>query len=308
MADRCEKGLCFNCHQKYSRSHRCPARFLLLIADVDDTTAEANPTFHEWVLDAGIVPQPVDNSENQAQISLHALSGTRASETLRLRGYIATHPICVLVDGGSTHNFIQKQVAHALGLAQSPTTPLKVLVGSGEELACVSVCPAVDLSIQGHSFHVDLYVLDMGGSDVVLGAQWLKQLGPILMDYQALTMKFVHHQTVIELKGELGSQLASISLHQLKRVARTDNTAQIFSLTVCPASVSSSPPTHPNPQVQNLLTSYPSLFTEPSSLPPQRRTDHAISLFPNSHPVNVRPYRCLIYNRSLQFWTTINSS
>jgi len=117
MADRCEKGLCFNCHQKYSRSHRCPARFLLLIADVDDTTAEANPTFHEWVLDAGIVPQPVDNSENQAQISLHALSGTRASETLRLRGYIATHPICVLVDGGSTHNFIQKQVAHALGLA-----------------------------------------------------------------------------------------------------------------------------------------------------------------------------------------------
>jgi len=108
---------------------------------------------------------------------------------------------------------------------------------------------------------VHLYVLDMGGSDVVLRAQWLKQLGPILMDYQALTMKFVHHQTVIEFKGELGPQPACISLHQLKRVARTDNTTQIFSLTVFPNSVSSSPPTHPNPEVQNLLTSYSSLFT-----------------------------------------------
>jgi hypothetical protein len=55
-----------------------------------------------------------------------------------------------------------------------------VFVGSGEELTCGQVCRVVQLEIQGHKFVVDLFVLALGGSDIVLGAQWLKTLGPIL--------------------------------------------------------------------------------------------------------------------------------
>nr|KYP68937.1 Retrotransposon-derived protein PEG10 [Cajanus cajan] len=221
MADRREKGLCFNCDQKYSRSHRCPARFLLLIAEDDDPPSAPDLDFPAADPDPSLVDPSTVTSVHPAQISLHALSGTGAPKTLRLTGQIAHHPIRVLVDGGSTHNFIQKNVALQLGLGQSPTSPLKVLVGSGEELACDTVCLAVALSIQGHSFQLDLYVLDMGGSDVVLGAQWLKQLGPILMDYQALTMKFVYNQVIVELKGDSGQSSSLLSLHQFKRVVNT---------------------------------------------------------------------------------------
>lgn len=49
---------------------------------------------------------------------------------------------------------------------------------------------------------MDLLVLGLRSSDVVLGAHWLKQLGPILMDYQNLTMKFLHGEYYIELKGD----------------------------------------------------------------------------------------------------------
>ncbi|WVY98895.1 hypothetical protein V8G54_031046 [Vigna mungo] len=253
MEDRREKGLCFNCDQKYSRSHRCPARFFLFISEEDDPVSGSLPDPPFSDRDPELDTSPVDLLDPPAQISLHALS-----------------------DGGSTHNFIQKEVATRLGLAQSPTAPLKVLVGSGEELA-------LELLIQGHSFHIALYVLDMGGSDV--------QLGPILMDYQALTMKFVFNQSLIELKGDSRPQPTSLSLHPLKLVARADPTAQFFSLVVRPSSTPNTLPDHPNPKVRDLLSSFTSLFSEPSSLPPPRNTDHAIPLLPNSQPVNVWPYK-----------------
>jgi hypothetical protein len=68
----------------------------------------------------------------------------------------------MLVDGGSAHNFIQQSVAYKLGLGRNPTTPLKVIVGSGEELCCTEVCSNVDLFLQGHAFKVDLFILAMG--------------------------------------------------------------------------------------------------------------------------------------------------
>ncbi|WVZ11913.1 hypothetical protein V8G54_016443 [Vigna mungo] len=289
MSDRRENGLCFNCDKKYSRSHRCPARFLLLIAEEDDSTSglasDSPPLDPEPRLDEQPIQpiQLIDLLGFPAQISLHALSGTGAPEMLRLTGHIGQNQIRVLVDGGSSHNFIQREVATRLALTQSPTAFLK--------LTCTTVCSKVELVIQGHSFHIDLYVLDMRGSNIVLGAQWLKQLGPILMDYQALTMKFVFNHSIIELRGDSGQQPTSISLHQLRRVARSDPTAQIFSIEVRPASTHCSLPIHSDPKVQQLITSFSSLFSEPTSLPPSRGTDHAIPLFPNSHPVNVRPYK-----------------
>ena len=46
---------------------------------------------------------------------------------------------------------------------------------------------------------------------------------------------------------------------------------------------------HPN-EIQNLLTAYKDVFTDPKILPPQRTYDHAIPLIPGSIPINSRPY------------------
>lgn len=51
-----------------------------------------------------------------AQISLHALMGHSVPQTICLLGHIGNHPVNILVDGGSTHNFIQDRVAKQLGL------------------------------------------------------------------------------------------------------------------------------------------------------------------------------------------------
>jgi len=63
---------------------------------------------------------------------------------------------------------------------------------------CHSMCRAIPLTIQGQ---VDLYILPISGAEVVLGVQWLKQLDLVLMDYNTLTMKFIHNGSPIEFKA-----------------------------------------------------------------------------------------------------------
>ena len=44
-------------------------------------------------------------------------------------------------------------------------------------------------------------------------------------------------------------------------------------------------------EVQEVLDKFADVFGEPKQLPPHRSFDHAITLFPNTTPVNTRPYR-----------------
>jgi hypothetical protein len=45
--------------------------------------------------------------------------------------------------------------------------------------------------IAGESFHIDCYGLTLASFDMVLGAQWLESLGPILSDFSHRIMAFV---------------------------------------------------------------------------------------------------------------------
>ncbi|MCI43302.1 hypothetical protein A2U01_0064539, partial [Trifolium medium] len=77
---------------------------------------------------------------SEAQLSYHAMSWIQTAQTIRVLGSVAQHSTHVLVDGGSTLNFIQTQVAHTLGLPHSPSPSLKVVVGNGDELTSNQVC------------------------------------------------------------------------------------------------------------------------------------------------------------------------
>lgn len=93
IADRHEKGLCYNCDEKFGPNHHCKAGFFLLIAE-DEANQE--------------LPHP--------QISLNALSDHPIYEALRLQDSINHHPITILINGGSTHNFLLTKAAKFLGL------------------------------------------------------------------------------------------------------------------------------------------------------------------------------------------------
>ncbi|KAJ0087114.1 hypothetical protein Patl1_07643 [Pistacia atlantica] len=85
----------------------------------------------------------------------------------------------VLIDGGSTHNFVQERVAVHLGL------PI----------------------IAAPHFTVNLFVLLIRRADVVLGTHWLATLGHILMDYKALTISFDWRGARLSLQGRHRKEL-----------------------------------------------------------------------------------------------------
>ncbi|GJW45274.1 retrotransposon-related protein, partial [Tanacetum coccineum] len=111
----------------------------------------------------------------------------------------------------------------------------------------------------GVTVEVDLYVLPMQGPDVVLGIQWLQNLGKVTHDYAKQTMEFTLLNTTYSLKGDDSLRMKRISLHQMQALLEQDGV--------------------------------------PTSLPPTRSIDHRIHLLPDTKPVNVRPYRYPHYQK-----------
>lgn len=104
IAHKREHGLCYNCDEKWALSHKCKARFFLLVVEEDDPGPD-NPTSH--LLNLTPPPTiPTTQPTTPTQISFNTLSGTSTPEALKLFGFIHNFRMTVLIDDGSTHNFI----------------------------------------------------------------------------------------------------------------------------------------------------------------------------------------------------------
>ncbi|GJW10468.1 reverse transcriptase [Tanacetum coccineum] len=227
--ERINKGLCFNCDNRWTRGHKCPGKFLLLMTEEED--------------DMGVATG--DGGEDVGKIS---------------KG-----DVHVLIDNGSTHNFIRLDVVEKMCLPIKSTKAFKVYIGSEESLLCESVCSSVTLHMQRVVTEVDLYVLPIQGPDVVLGIQWLQNLGKVTHDYAHQTMEFTLLDTTYSLKGDDSLRIKKISLHQMQAMLEHDDVYWVYEV--------------------------------PTTLPPRRSIDHRILLLPETKPVNVRPYRYLRYQK-----------
>ncbi|KAH1248203.1 hypothetical protein GmHk_06G017937 [Glycine max] len=116
MASRHDKGLCYNCDEKWSTSHRCKGHVLFLITDPseppDHPLALSSPTLEP---DPDPLPEP-EKSPTSPYISIHALAGLPATDTFWVFGTIRHVRLTILVDNDNTHNFIQPWVAKFLNL------------------------------------------------------------------------------------------------------------------------------------------------------------------------------------------------
>lgn len=232
-----------------------------------------------------------DNSD-YSHISLHALAGLPSSKTFRIYGSIRNAKLKILVDSGSTHNFLQPRIAQFLHLQAQHTHPLRVMVGNSAMLTCDQVCPDTQVSIQGHTFTISFHLLLISGADAVLGIDWLKGLGPVTTDYAEFVMHFQHSGHDISLKADVGLGPEPTSANQLKRLLQTGSISEFYQLHVMdPAPLDPPFSPHPIQSVEHLLHRYDHLFHPPSRLPPPQQVVHRITLKPSTAPVSVRPYR-----------------
>jgi hypothetical protein len=134
------------------------------------------------------VATPVEPEE--PVISLHALSGISSPQTLKIKGYIKHRSVMVLIDSGSTHNFIHRRLTEELHCFVHPVSNFQILIANGGTMKCGGRCENVKLQMGDYHLKTHMFSISMGGCDIVLGVEWLHTLGPITMDYQDLYMSF----------------------------------------------------------------------------------------------------------------------
>lgn len=89
-----------------------------------------------------------------------------------------------------------------LGYTTESLPAFKVFIGCGEYLVYKEVCCQVNIVIQNTAVTEDLFVLSMGGANIVLGIRWLGKLGPVTTNHKALMMEFHDGDKCVRFQGD----------------------------------------------------------------------------------------------------------
>lgn len=202
---------------------------------------------------------------------------------------VAGSLVQVLIDGRSTHSFVQTRVAKHLQLPIISAPPFVVAVGNGDRLITEGIAQKSALTIQGHTFQPELFVLALHSANVILGASWIATLGWVRQHYDKMLFEFEYDGKPVQLIGDPPALPTPIQLHSFSRMAYTNVVAQFFRLDLVHVSTAEDDPS--SPELEVLSSQFATVFETTHQLPPSRLYDHAIPLISESNPVNVRPYR-----------------
>ena len=133
MDERRQKGICLWCEEKFVSGHKCKKKQfnMLTVVDEDGLMEE------DIEEDGGILPV---NDSVAPQLSLHAINDTCGFQTMRIRGHGGARTLFLLLDSGSTHNFMDNKVVKQLGCILKAIPELKITVANGNDLLCNEVC------------------------------------------------------------------------------------------------------------------------------------------------------------------------
>ncbi|GJZ35315.1 reverse transcriptase [Tanacetum coccineum] len=146
-------------------------------------------------------------TKHSPQISLKAISGTPTFNTMRMKAIVAKHLLHLLIDTGSTHNFLDLFTAKKIGYKMTKTYTLQVIVVGGSKMVSQYMVYGFQWLIQGYQFKIDAMLLPLGGCEMVLGIQWLSTLGNIELNFHELVMKFMYEGQKVRLMGTKQAEL-----------------------------------------------------------------------------------------------------
>lgn len=210
--ERRQKGLCFYCDEKFAKGHECkkPQSFLMVAEDEEAAGYEGEPKFDE-------APGETEEDWQDQKIILAALGmDTDVHQPLQFKGLIDNKEMNILIDGGSSKNLVHSQVCKELGLTTQPQAPMNLFLANGDVLTSTLVCPTVRWKWGITEFCVEAQVVDLGELQMILGVEWLSQLGNVHCNYQSQTMEFQWKGEQIKLPSALEVEKGQI--HQLSVV------------------------------------------------------------------------------------------
>ena len=170
MDERQLKGLCYNCDDKSFSGHKCKEQniFMAIFEDVSKDNVKAPPVA-ESPESTNMTP-PSDPPEVELVISHNSLIGFSAPQTPKLIGYIKHQKVIILVDSGSTHNFIHRHISQETNWYIWEVKNFPIMISNGGSMKCGGNCENVCLQTSQYHMKSHMFAINMGGCDIVLGA------------------------------------------------------------------------------------------------------------------------------------------
>jgi hypothetical protein len=255
LEERKEKGLCFNCDNKYSKGHKCGEKKLFHIdcEEEEEQEQEQEPSQDENV-------EAISSEELTLTISCNALARISTPQTLNIEGYIKKKNVIVLIDSGSTHNFIHYKLAKALNCFIYPAPEFQVMFAYGGTISCSGKCNKINLTMGEYVMNSPMIDIPM----VVL--QWLQSLGTMDFNFQEIFMKFSLEGKEIELRGIIGKPSKVISSNGMTKLLKKGHQGVIAQL--CSLDVQTYKPSIPL-DLHGIIDKHSKVFEDiPKSLPP----------------------------------------
>ena len=116
--------MCYNCDKRWSSDHRCKNRKLYLMEEVEDEKAE--------LVEIEEKKDKAELKEEKAEITLCALLGSTSPSTMRVIAILNGQKNVILLDTGSTHNFMDGTLAKTLKLSTDVESNFGVRVANGQ--------------------------------------------------------------------------------------------------------------------------------------------------------------------------------
>ena len=135
LDERRAKSLCFYCDEKYILGHKCKAQMYKI--ELNSHEEEGQMAEEEEELE---VEEPSGFSEETPHISLSALVGLNTYQTMGVMEKVKKNSLYILIDSGSTHNFLDVTTAKRLSCDVRNIVPLQIFVANGQKLVSSAIC------------------------------------------------------------------------------------------------------------------------------------------------------------------------
>jgi hypothetical protein len=142
------KGLFYNCDEKYFLGHRCKEHKFFMAISEDVVEEEDVISLVKELPRLNATLDLADPPEVEPLISLNSLSDFFSPQTLKLIGYIKHRKFTILIDSGSTHNFIHRRIAQETNCyIDHVVNNFQIMIDNGGCMKCVGRCENVCLQI-----------------------------------------------------------------------------------------------------------------------------------------------------------------
>ncbi|VFQ88655.1 unnamed protein product [Cuscuta campestris] len=136
---RRDKGLCYRCRNPFRPGHYCStSSSTFSLMEVDE---EGNPMNPKHV--------PIDGEAKEEEASFNGILGTPTSATMKLSGKLHGHEVLLLIDNGSTHNFISEKLVEQVKLHDSSVQTFGVQVRDCFIIQCDEISKSVSVKLSG---------------------------------------------------------------------------------------------------------------------------------------------------------------